>query len=152
MGLIISTNISDNGKIGINTPLLIKNTPTEKLSYILLSFSLANIASGVFGCMFMEITVTSEIKRKPLIYKGFVTISNIYTITMGSIYLTWALILFQLLLYISTIYYMDMLVESEQTRVIITVQPTVSIPTITPVSDTLGIITAEPCKDVSAMV
>jgi len=142
MSLIISTNMTDSGKIGFNTKLLIKKMPSDSLTYVLLSFSLANIANGVFGCMFMEIIITANIKYKPTLYKRFITISNIYIITMGSIYLTWMLILFQLLLYISTIYYINKLVKSEaKTHVV------VSIPNSSNNIIPTGIITAEPYID-----
>ena len=144
MALIVSTNITDNGQLNINIPLLNKNIPTETVSYILLSFSLSNVANCVFGCMFMEMIFTSDMERKPVIYKRFVTVSNIYVITMGSMYLSWILILFQLLLYISTIHYIDTLVELEQTRVMITGTSNGLKHDTMP-----GIITAQPCKDTS---
>ena len=94
--------------------------------------------------MFMEMIFTSDMERKPVIYKRFVTVSNIYVITMGSMYLSWILILFQLLLYISTIHYIDTLVELEQTRVMITGTSNGLKHDTMP-----SIITAHPCKDTS---
>ena len=104
-GLLISI---DNKEYTNYTKLVLKSEPNL---YIFISFSTLNMLTSVIGCQSISIMDQSDKCVKK--YATYILIAiALYNNTMGSIYFTWMIVLFQSILYIFVIYSMYKLYEN----------------------------------------